>query len=286
MSPDGTRLPTLLEIAKKNGKSVGIVTTTRITHATPAAFYAHHPDRDEEEEIAAQLIDGGKVDLIMGGGRTNFIPETTREEEFSTEGRRKDGRNLIQSAQQNGYRILERQSDFESLINDMDEGEVIPPILGIFNPSHMAYEAERLADPWGEPSLSEMTKLAIQILKQNPRGYFLVVEGGRIDHACHTNQARLALEDLMAFDEATAAGLQAAQSSGGPVVIVTADHETGGLALNGSPVLDVSGDALMTLGSDAGADILTFATGPGARRHPGSPGAGRPGLQTGIAESP
>jgi alkaline phosphatase len=270
VAPDGARLPTLLEAAKKSGKSVGIVTTTRVTHATPAAFYAHVADRDDELHIAAQLIDESRVDLILGGGRGSFLPSTVTDAEFSTPGLREDGRNLIELAVSKGYLLLERQTDVDALMAAVDADEAVLPLLGLFNPSHMAYEAERMADPWGEPSLASMTRIAIEVLSRNPKGYFLMVEGGRIDHACHSNQARLALEDLLAFDEAAAEGLRAAESVDGPIVVVTADHETGGLALNGYPEIGVSGDALMTLGSDAGPDILTFATGPGARRLPGS----------------
>ncbi len=271
VAPDGTRLPTLLESAKRAGKSVGIVTTTRITHATPAAFFAHIEDRDREEEIAAQLMDGAGVDCILGGGRTAFLPSAETDREFMIPGLRRDARDLIQEAATNGYRVLQRRDDWEALVTDVEAGIDVLPVLGLFNPSHMAYEAERDADPWGEPSLAEMTALAIQVLGRNPQGYFLMVEGGRIDHACHSNQARLALEDLLAFDDAVAEGLRAAQSPGGPLVIVTADHETGGLALNGYPNIDVVGESLLTRGSDAGSNILTFATGPGARRTSSSP---------------
>lgn len=267
LAPDNRRLPTLLERARAAGKSVGVVTSTRLTHATPACFFAHVPDREQEEEIARQLVDEANLDVAFGGGRLFFLPGTVVDGESGEPGRRKaDGRNLIEEAKNNGVRIALRQSEFDALRAEVDSGELDAPVLGLFNAGHMEYEAGRLADPWGEPSLAEMTRLAIDILSRNPRGYFLMVEGGRIDHACHTNQARLALEDLLAFDDAIAEGLREAQNPDGPLVVVTADHETGGLALNGYRGLETSGEALLTSGSEAGADILTFATGPGARR--------------------
>lgn len=265
-TPDGMRLVTLLERAKARGKSVGVVTTTRVTHATPAAFFAHVEHRDLESEIARQLIDEADVDLIMGGGRRFFIPSSTRDEEEGTPGASVEERQLLSEACSKGYRLVQSRSEMEELARKLVGESTGGPVLGLFSASHMAYEAERLADAWGEPSLAEMTRFAVDYLGRNPNGYFLMVEGGRIDHACHTNHARLALEDLLAFDDAVAEGLREAERPGGPLVVVTADHETGGLALNGDPGIEAGGTALFTTGSEAGPDILTFATGPGARR--------------------
>ena len=182
----------LIELAEAKGHATGVVTTTRITHATPASAYAHTPDRDWEDDselsdeakaagcldIARQLVEwnhGDGLELIMGGGRRYFTPNTEFDPEYaSVKGKRKDGRNLIQAWQTRfpkGHYVWNAK-DFAAL-NPRAKG----PILALFEPNHMQYELDRAKDAGGEPSLADMTRFAIKRLSANPRGYVLLVEG-------------------------------------------------------------------------------------------------------------
>lgn len=267
VDPKGNRLETILEKAKKQGKSVGVVTTTTVTHATPACFYAHGPNRGDEAGFAEQLIDDADIDLVMGGGRRYFLPRDRTDDERGGRGTRSDDRDLIAEAGGKGWRVIQRQSGFDQLLADIDAGRDPGKVLALFNYSHLEFELDRSKDPWGEPSLAEMTAAAIKILSRNPKGYFLMVEGGRIDHACHANQAYRAMTDLVAFDDAVKVGVDAARADGETLVVITADHETGGLAISAVGSLEVKGADLITGGSPFGSgSILTFASGPGADR--------------------
>lgn len=262
--PNGTPILTILEMAKAEGKSVGIVSTTRITHATPACFYSHVENRGMESQIAAQLVDDADVDVILGGGRRFFIPKGTKDSENGEKSKRTDSRNLIQEMRDKGYRFVQNTSGFESLAADVASDSSTLKILGLFNASMMNYEAHRAQDTWGEPSIAEMTALAIEVLSRNPKGYFLMVEGGRIDHASHSNQAQLSVTDLLAFDRALKVAKDATDDAGDTLIVVTADHETGGLSINGYPKIDIEGAALFTEPSGGSTPhTVTFATGPG-----------------------
>jgi alkaline phosphatase len=219
---DGGRLATLLEQAKGRGLRVGVVSTARITHATPAATYAHINDRNDENAIALQPLPGDPtyndrlrsgIDLLLGGGRQFFVPNNVVDEEGGT-GSRTDGRDLRAEYQARGYQYVWNKAGFDAL-NSL-------PVLGLFERSHMEYEFDRLTDSGGEPSLADMTNKAIDLL-QNDRGYFLMVEGGRIDHAHHEGNAFRALTDAEQFDRAIGAAAQRVDLSD-TLIIVTADH--------------------------------------------------------------
>ncbi|QQY79554.1 alkaline phosphatase [Keratinibaculum paraultunense] len=219
-------LETILEKSQKNGKSVGLVTTTRITHATPAVFASHNADRDAENEIAEEMIEH-KVNVLLGGGKRHFIPKTKG-------GKREDNKNLIEKAKQYGYKYVETVDD----LNKINKGK----ILGLFNLTHMNYEIDR--DKSKEPSLSEMTAKAIEILNNEKNGFFLMVEGGRIDHASHANDPATTALDVIAFDDAVKTALDFAKKDKNTLVIVTADHETGGLAIGGYGVYNFKPEEL------------------------------------------
>jgi alkaline phosphatase len=204
---------TILEAAEAQGMATGLVATSRITHATPAAFSAHVPNRSMEEEIAAQQLQQG-VDVIFGGGQDYFVPQ-------GTGGERRDGRNLLEEAQQDGYQVVLTREAFVQPLQT--------PVLGLFAESHMAYEIDR--DTLQEPSLAEMTVKAIDLLKDDPEGFFLMVEGSRIDHAGHANDPAAHLHDILAYDRALAVALGFARQDGQTLLIATSDHETGGLTL-------------------------------------------------------
>lgn len=265
-------LLTTLELAEIAGKKTGIVTNTRVTHATPAATYAKSPERDWEDtsdmpqkaidegclDIADQLVhfetlleqkvNKGKdhqningIDVVMGGGRRHFLRKTkkdnTADAKSKKEGDRKDGRNLIhewQAQYPQGKYIID-QENFDKIDPNNTE-----KLLALFNESHMRYEADRHNDKLGEPSLSEMTDKAIKILQNNDNGFFLMVEAGRIDHAHHAGSAYNALTEAVELSKA----VQIALDNTNPeetLIIVTADHShvftIAGYPTRGNPIL-------------------------------------------------
>lgn len=227
-------VPSIAEILAEEGKAVGIVTTTRITHATPGAVYAKSADRNfendsdlpegcDQPDIASQLISGiksGTVDVALGGGRRNFIGADVSDDEGES-GRRADDRDLIAEARQMGVQYAWNTETAEGLELDGT------PILGLFESSHMQYEADRT----DEPSLAEMTGMAIESLRNNDEGYFLLVEAGRVDHANHATNLYRTVTDGEAFAEAVKSVLEMTDPEE-TLVIVTADHEHA-LAFNG-----------------------------------------------------
>jgi alkaline phosphatase len=236
----GNELPTFLELAERRGLSTGVVTTATVTHATPASCYAHSPNRlwecdadlseaarrDKFPDLARQLVEfphGDGPEVVMGGGRSKFMPrEAADPEDSDRKGERLDGRDLprewlhLRPRARSVYAWNRRQFD------DADPRRT-DRLLGLFERSHMEYEHDRPRDKGGEPSLAEMTTKAIAILSKNPRGFFLMVEGGRIDHAHHDGNAYRALTDTIALSEAVAAALSRTDARD-TLIIVTADH--------------------------------------------------------------
>ncbi|MBI4023454.1 MAG: alkaline phosphatase [Verrucomicrobia bacterium] len=246
---DGRRPPLISQLAKKSGRSVGIVTTTRLTDATPAAFYGYVEKREMEAALVPQMIDSG-FDVILGGGLAWLLPKS------KPPGVREDGQDLLPSARDKGWTILQ---DAKALTG----GVSFPPDarwLGLFAAHDFSYADERAQHP-GEPGLTEMTLAAMRKLARNPKGYFLMVEGGLIDKAAHQNWAWRAFQETIEFDRAIGAALHEAGTE--TLVIVTADHETGGLALNGYPPITARGNALLARQPDQGF-LLGWASGPGA----------------------
>ena len=220
---NGTAVTTLLELAKKAGKSVGAVTTTTVTHATPAATYAHICNRNGENAIAAQAVPGGAgynsalgagLDVLLGGGTDHFLPT-------SLGGRRTDGRDLTAELKAQGYTYVNSGTALKAL-----DTAATSRLVGLFSKSLMNYELDRAkpANAIDEPSLADMTEKAIKLLQKNGKGFFLMVESGRIDHALHNTNAKRALEDTIAFDDAIkrALGLVDLKNT---LVVVTADHD-------------------------------------------------------------
>ena len=216
MGPDGkTPCQTVLELAKVKGMATGLVTTSGITDATPAAFAAHVPHRSDEASVAAQQLQVG-VDVLMGGRKQFFLPEAQG-------GKRKDGRNLLDEARGAGYAVVGTASELQSASGGK--------ILGLFNMGNMAFEIDR--GKTAEPSLAEMAAKTLAVLAMNPKGFFVMIEGGRIDHAAHRNDAAATIRDTLAFDEAVGVALDFQRRNPDTLLIVTADHETGGMALIG-----------------------------------------------------
>jgi alkaline phosphatase len=234
----GNETKTLLEMAEENGKSTGVVTTARLTHATPAACYAHSAHRDWEADanlpadarqnnfpdIARQLIEfpyGDGLEVALGGGRSKFISNQTNDPEYTDrKGERLDGRDLPKewtTKYKNSEYVWNRQQ-FDSI-----DAKKTKYLLGLFETSHLQYEFDRKNDKSGEPSLSEMTSKAIDIVSQNKKGYFLMVEGGRIDHAHHDGNAFRALTDTIELSNAVRTALSKVDLKD-TLIIVTADH--------------------------------------------------------------
>ena len=253
--PAGNPLTTILERAQARGMAVALVTNVQMTHATPAAFAAHVPDRDMMTEIASQML-ATRADVLLGGGEDEFLPAGVTGC-YPEPGERTDGRNLITEAKNAGYTYV---CDAASLAT-LDPAST-PKLLGLF-------ADEGMTRPYS-PSLEEMTQKAIDILSQDPDGFFLLVEGGQIDWAGHVNDAANVISDTVGFDEAVALGQAYAASADNVLIIVTADHETGGMSVDlasgdQGPFYMPEGTAFYVSWSTSGhtgVDVPTTAQGP------------------------
>ncbi|CAO3679910.1 unnamed protein product [Umbelopsis vinacea] len=229
VDPEENPCGTVLESAKLHKNMLtGLVVTSRITHATPAAFSAHVAWRDWENDIALQQIGenplGRTVDLMFGGGRCQFITNKTEG------GCRLDDRNLIEEAKSKyGWNtILDSRKQFDALADDAQL-----PLMGLYTPDHMSYSIDR--DPKVEPSLAEMSAKALSILskasKKDNTGFFLMIEGSRIDMAAHTNDPATHLHEILSYQDTIQVVKDFVDANPGTVVISTSDHETGGFTL-------------------------------------------------------
>ena len=285
---DGHRLTTILELAEQAGLATGVVTTTSVTHATPGACYAHSPERRWEDDtlltpearaagfrdIAAQLVEstvGDGIEVVFGGGRQHFCPIAWHDPEYPVlTGARQDGRDLTNEwLTKPNAAFVWNLKQFNAIQPDK-----VGHLLALFEPQHMRFEHDRKQDPGGEPSLSQMTAKAIEILSLGRRGFFLMVEGGRIDHAHHAANAFRALTETIEFSNAvkTARGMTRDDDT---LIVVTADHShvmtISGYAARGNPILGKSTSALaLAAPGQVGRDAtglpyatLSYANGPG-----------------------
>ncbi|KAK7097557.1 hypothetical protein V1264_004513 [Littorina saxatilis] len=291
---DTGKVPSILRLFIDVGRSTGIVTTSRLSHATPGAAYAHTPERywegdvDMEEvddlckrkvkDITAQLVeDNPEIKVILGGGRRTFLPNDTVDPDTqainSKKGRR-DSKNLIEIWKQSKPKSSKSSYVWNKKQFDAVDDSETDFLLGLFSTSHMEYELKR--DPSKEPSLVDMVKKAIKLLSKDNRGFFLLVEGARIDHAHHDNLAHLALAETVAMDDAVAVAKD--MTGDDTLIVVTADHShvmtVGGYPQRGNDIL-----GLVTPVNDAEApfDGMPFAT----LSYTNGPGPGRVNL-TGI----
>ncbi|CAE6489319.1 unnamed protein product [Rhizoctonia solani] len=227
---NGNPCATVLEAAKRAGYTTGLVVTSRITHATPASFSSHIYDREAEPTIAEQIVGdqplGRVTDLILGGGLSMFWPNTTAGSS------RKDGRDLLVEAKQAGFNVFTTRAGFDALKSGKSAKL---PYMGLFTAGHMSYEVDR--DPAVEPSLLEMTKTALETLKQATRntkqGFFIMIEASRIDHAAHGNDPVGHLHEIVMYNEVVDYLREWVDKNQDTVMIGTADHECGGLTLGG-----------------------------------------------------
>ncbi len=227
----------ILEIAEQEGKATGLVATSAITHATPASFIAHQPSRNMYEEIAADFINSG-IDLFIGGGSDFFTD-------------RKDKRNLLDELKKDGY----------SLYSHLDSVPAnITTKLGVLTaPKHIAAMPER------GNMLPEATEKAIQVLDaSSKKGFFLMVEGSQIDWGGHANDITFITREMLDFDMAIGIALEYAATHKNTLVIVTADHETGGLSNSGGDISTGTVEGGFNTGGHSGIMVPVFAFGPGA----------------------
>ncbi len=206
-------LGTLLEGAAARGLATGLVATSRITHATPAAFAAHVDQRTSEDAIAEQMLAHG-VEVMLGGGRSRFVPRAAG-------GLRRDGRDLLADARARGVQVV---VDREGLAR-----AGAGPLLGLFAMDHLDFALD--ADSTAQPSLRDMTEAALAHLARAPRGFFVMIEGSRIDHAAHDNDVAATVREVLEYDAAVQAALDFARRDGHTLVLSVSDHETGGLTL-------------------------------------------------------
>jgi alkaline phosphatase len=242
---NGTAPMTMLELAKAKGKSVGAITTTELTHATPASTFAHVCNRNTVYTIAQQIVPGGAgynerlhdgVDVLMGGGRPFFTPFDAQ---ANPKGRA-DGRDLLAEFKARGYFVAATRADMMSALPNRK-------FVGIYADSHLDYASVRKPT---QPTLAEMTNKSIELLAKNPKGFFLMVEGGKIDHALHDSNAKNALEEVVDFDNAVQAAVDRMRSIDPglehTLIVVTADHDhtmvMNGYPRRGNPILGVVRD--------------------------------------------
>lgn len=283
---------TILELAKEKGKSSGIVATSRITHATPAAFAAHVTDRDCENEIARQYILETKPDVMFGGGRQKF--DTDKDTERDGTGCPHYTKDLIKTAESGGYVVVRTAVEME---NAAVHGK---KVLGLFTPGAMTPVYRRHPETT-EPTLAEMTGAALHVLEKNPEGFFLLVEGSQVDWANHGRNFEYQIREMLAFDDAVGLVLAWINDPYHPrrkentLLIVAPDHETGGFAINGPMAgpyparkLSRAGDlggiqpgwtfdpSVYPKGANhTGGDVVVYSRGPGSGAEGAYPGLGR-----------
>jgi alkaline phosphatase len=243
---DGKPIKNIVELAHEQGRATGLVTDTKLTDPTCAAFYAHPIESSDVEKIAAEFVDRGNIDIAMGGGGAQFLPVTKG-------GDRQDTRDLLLELRGNGFDIVRTRTELETI-----PAWRRPKLFGVFSDGDLAF-TNQVEERTHQPSLSDMVRRAIQLLQYNPGGYLLVVDAGLMRKAAQENNGERTLNQTVELDRAV--GI--ARSYGGPksTIVVCGDVAIGGLSLNGFPFRKDSGIALLGFNS-AGQPWITWATGP------------------------
>ena len=235
---DGRPMKSIVDVARQLGKFSGVISDTRLTHATPAAFYANIIHRDMENEIAEQLIERGDLAVAFSGGAQHFIPAGTKVEDHPFfngidkkagwgGSRRKDSRDLIGEASKKGYAIVANDKELSAL-----DAQQTGKVLGLFSASGFPSAIDRQPHhQTGVPRLSQLTAKALDILKKNSKGFFLMVEGGQVDWVEHGNDVASVLHEMLEFDHTIGLVMAFAEQNPDTLIIVTADHDTGGLGI-------------------------------------------------------
>jgi alkaline phosphatase len=240
VTPDGTLAKTIFELAKEQGKSAGLIATSRITHATPAAFGGHCAAREDEDEIALWML-ANEVDVLIGGGRRHFLPD-------SGTGKRTDNLNLLSEFEKLGWAVTD---SFDTLTTDGSAR-----VCALLANNHLPPAANR------EYTLQDLIHEAIRRLSTNPRGFFLMVEGSQIDFAAHMNDEVRAVEELLDFEGAVAEAFEFAKADGNTLVVAVADHETGGLAIVGGSTDSNEAEIAWACNEHTGSPVVVYSYGP------------------------
>src|SRR5437667_331070 len=259
INSDGKPIKNIIELAREQGRATGLVTDTKITDPTSAAFYAHPTESTDFERIAAEFEDRGNIDIAMGGGAAQFLP-------VAKGGERQDNRDLLLELRGNGFDIVRTRAELETI-----PAWRRPKLFGVFSNADLAF-TNQVEERSHQPSLSDMVRRAIQLLQYNPGGYLLVIDAGLMRKAAQENNGERTLSQTVELDRA----IGIARSYGGPrsTIVVCGDVAIGGLSLNGFPFRKDSGIALLGFNS-AGQPWITWATGPhgdksyGAAKIPG-----------------
>jgi alkaline phosphatase len=238
----GNPVKTILEIAEEHGLATGLVSTSSITHATPASFIAHQSSRGSYEDIAADFLKTD-IDVFIGGGSDHFT-------------KRKDKLNLIDSLKLKGYEV---DSTMEMVLKSSSL-----KLAGLTAPVHLPYRLKGRGD-----MLPASTGKAIEILKKNPKGFFLMVEGSQIDWAGHANVADTLIDETLDFDKAVGVALDFAKDNRHTLVIITADHETGGVTITGGNVKSHKVNLVFSTKNHTGVMVPVYAYGPGSEKFTG-----------------
>ncbi len=259
-NPDMSAITNLIELAREQGRATGLVTDAKLTNPTSAAFYAHPTDPDDLESIAAEFVNGAKIDIAMGGGAAQFLP-------LAKGGERQDGRDLLLDLRRNGFYVVRTRADLEAI-----PAWRRSKVFGAFSKTELAF-INQVEERSQQPSLSDMVRRAIELLQYNTGGYLLVVDAGLMRKAAQENNAERTFRQTIELDRAVAV----ARNYAGPksTIIACGDVAIGGLSLNGFPFRQDSGIALLGFNA-AGQPWITWATGPngtksyGAAKIPGN----------------
>lgn len=243
VGPDSSSVSSILEIAHKNGLATGVVSTSSITHATPASFVAHNAGRGNYEDIAKDFLKG-TVDVFIGGGADNFRA-------------RKDSVDLTAKLKEQGFSVVYTLDELKNTNSKK--------IAGLLAKFHMPTELEGRGD-----ALKHMTMKAIETLSKNKNGFFLMVEGSMIDFGCHAKDFNYAESEMLDLNEAIDAARDYAASDGNTLIVVTADHETGGLTLNGGSMKEHKvTEPKFSGGEHTAVMVPIFSYGPDAEKFSG-----------------
>lgn len=238
----GNAVPTILEIAEQNGLATGLIATCSITHATPASFISHQPSRSLDEDIAKDFL-ATDIDVFIGGGRKFFA-------------NRKDGLNLVDSLKSRNYQIANSIEE----VQQVKSGKLAAFLADEQQPRFSAGRGDQLV---------KSTEVGLDLLKTNKKGMFLMIEGSQIDWGGHGNDTQYIVEEMIDFDQAIGKVLDFAQKDGNTLVIITADHETGGFSVNKGDTKTGMVEGKFTTGSHTGVMIPVFAYGPGSEKFAG-----------------
>ena len=246
MAPDETSYCSILELLADQGFRTGLVATSQITHATPASFAAHIKNRDDQVGIALQMLDN-RVDVMLAGGKKYWLPK-------DADGIRTDRQDLLAQARDAGYQVITERHELAEVEKT--------PVIGLFGKDGLTTMAP-------EPTVAEMSGMAISLLSQNNKqGFFLMIEGSQVDWAAHASDTKRVVRQTLLFDMAVREAIDFAKRDGQTLVIVTADHETGGLEFQP----DDSGGIKpkWTSGGHTGVNVPLFAFGPGSEKFAGT----------------